>query len=82
MCKRSIKMRKLNYTKGIGDGDSDTFNIVGEGMEKVNGSRYLVQKEECVGHVQKRMGNALRKYVKDMKVKKLLDDKSVNGKGK
>ena len=80
--KRSIKMRKLKYTKFVGDGDSDTFKIVREEMEKVYGSRYLVQIEECVGHVQKRMGNALRKYVKDMKGKKLLDDKSVSGKGR
>ena len=35
-----------------------------------------------MGHVQKRMGNALRRYVKDMKGKKLSDNKSVSGKGR
>jgi len=30
------------------------------------GDKYTVVKE-CVGHVQKRMGTALRKYKKDMK---------------
>ena len=41
---------------------------------------YEVTKEECVGHVQKRPGTALRKYKNDMKGKKLIDNKGVGGK--
>ncbi|XP_028405772.1 uncharacterized protein LOC114528348 [Dendronephthya gigantea] len=41
-----------------------------------------IRKEECVGHVQKRLGTALRKYKNDHKGKKLSDGKSVGGKGR
>jgi len=43
---------------------------------------YCVEKEECVGHVQKRMGSALRNYTQDNKGKKLADGKPVGGKGR
>ena len=79
--KRSIDQYKLKYTTFVGDGDSDTFKIVQEGMQEMYGERYKVVKEEC-GHIQKRMGNALRRYLKDMKGKKLADKKSVGGKGR
>ena len=39
-------------------------------------------KEECVGHVQKRLGTALRKYKSDMRGKKLPDGKTVGGKNR
>ena len=35
-----------------------------------------------MGHVQKRIGTALRKYKKDMKGKKLEDGKGIGGKGR
>ena len=40
------------------------------------------KKEECVSHVQKWLGTALRKYKKDNKGKKLSDGKMVGGKGR
>ena len=43
---------------------------------------YDMQKEECVGHIQKRMGAALRKFVADNKGQKLMDGKPVGGKGR
>ena len=46
------------------------------------GDTYEVTKEECVGHVQKRLRTALRKYKNDMKGKKLSDGKEVGGKGR
>ena len=82
MFKRSIDKRKLKYTQFIGNGDSNTFRIVAEEMKKIYGDRYEVQKEECIGHIQKRMGNALRTFKKDMKGKRLLDNKTVGGKGR
>ena len=42
---------------------------------------YEVTKEECVGHVQKRPGTALRKYKNDMKGKSLLTIKELVEKG-
>ena len=65
---RSIETRMLKYTTYVGDG---------EAMEEAYGERYVVVKEDCVGHIQKRMGTALRKYKKDCKGKKLADGKAV-----
>lgn len=79
---RSIEKHKLKYATFVGDGDSDTFKVVKEGVEKIYGSRYQVAKEECIGHIQKRMGNALRRYVKEMKGNKMNDNKTVGGKGR
>lgn len=50
-------------------------------MEKKFGSLYTVTKEECVGHIQKRLGTALRKYKNDRKGKKLCSGKTVGGQG-
>ncbi|GFU28571.1 uncharacterized protein TNCV_467801 [Trichonephila clavipes] len=63
-----------------GDGDTKTFNALSE--NKPYGDDYLIQKIECVGHVQKRMGTRLMKlklvYIK----KKLSDGKTIGGKGR
>ncbi len=80
--KRSIERRGLKYTTFVGDGDSDTFKVVSEEINKTYGDQYKVVKEECIGHIQKRMGNALRTLVKDTKGKKLSDNKTIGGKGR
>ena len=51
-----------------------------EALEKKFGERYEVKKE-CVGHVQKRLGTALRKYKIDKKGLKFSDGKGVGGRG-
>ena len=79
---RSIEKRKLKYTTFVGDGDSSSFGQVKAALDEKFGSDYEVKKEECVGHVQKRLGTALRKYKKDNKGKKLSDGKTVGGKGR
>ena len=45
------------------------------------GDRHEVQKEECIGQIEKRMGSALRTFKKDMKGERLLDNKTVGRKG-
>jgi hypothetical protein len=82
MFTRSIRTRKLKYTTFVGDGDSSSFGRVMEALEKKFGTAYEIKKEECVGHVQKRLGTALRKYKNDRKGKKLSDGKTVGGKGR
>ncbi len=82
--KRSIEKRGLKYTTFVGDGDSDTFKTVSEEISKIYGERYKVTKEECIGHIQKRMGNALRRYVKnetnkDVRRKNSLGKRQING---
>ena len=68
--------------EGQGAGGSDTFKTVSEEMLKMYGERYKMVKEECIGHIQKRMGNALRTLKKDYKGRKLSDCKTVGGKGR
>ena len=59
---RSIEDLKLRYTTFIGDGDSKTFASLTE--LKPYGNDVEIIKHECVGHVQKRMGTALRNLKK------------------
>ena len=55
---RSEVTHKLQYTEYFGDGDSKAFNEV----QNIYGNNVEVVKKECVGHVQKRVGTALRKF--------------------
>ena len=48
---------------------------------KQYGNDYLVLKEDCVRHIQKRMGSNSRKYKKDAKGK-LSDECTVGGRGR
>lgn len=79
---RSIEKLKLKYITFVGDRDTSCFGRVREAVISKFGESYQIVKEECVGHVQKRIGTALRKYKKDMKGKKLEDGKGVGGKGR
>ncbi|KAH7981702.1 hypothetical protein HPB52_000727 [Rhipicephalus sanguineus] len=70
--KRSISKHGLRYTTLVSDGDSRTFSALTE--ENVYGLVPIV-KEECLNHVQKRVGSALRNVVQR-------SDKPLSGKGK
>ena len=61
--KRSVSKNKLGYTQMISDGDSKTFKLLGDQLPY--GVSNLESKHECVGHVQKRMGTALREKAKE-----------------
>ncbi|GFT35190.1 uncharacterized protein TNCV_352981 [Trichonephila clavipes] len=74
-----ISCRK-NYSGSAGDGDTKTFNALSE--NKPYGDDHLIQKIECVGHVQKRMGTRLRKLKLVYSKKKLSDGKTIGGKGR
>ena len=76
---RSIPFLGLRYTGYIGDGDSNSYASV------VASSPYgdmTIKKLECVGHIQKRMGNRLRNLRKSLKGTKLSDGKGIAGKGR
>ncbi|GFX99356.1 uncharacterized protein TNCV_1550201 [Trichonephila clavipes] len=77
---RSEKLHNLKYSNYIGDGDTKTFNALSE--NKPYGDDHLIQKIECVGHVQKRMGTRLRKLKLVYTKKKLSDGKTIGGKGR
>ena len=61
--KRSVPKSKLSYKTFIGDGDSSSYpNVI-----KANPYPDLkIEKGECIGHVQKRVGTNLRKSRKEL----------------
>ena len=60
---RSLELHNFRYTTMVGDGDSKAYNRVvsthpyGEDVE--------IDKEECMNHIFKRLGTALRNLVSD-----------------
>ena len=79
---RSTEKYGLRYTTFVGDGDSSTYGDVKQHCYDKYGEVYCVTKEECVGHVQKRLGRALRDYKQKNKGKNLSDGKGIGGKGR
>jgi len=79
---RSIAKHRLKYTVYIGDGDSSSYGVVADAVFQKYGPEYLVLKEDCIGHIQKRMGNSLRTYKKKVKGSRLADGGSVGGRGR
>jgi hypothetical protein len=65
---RSVQNYDVWYTKYLGDGDSRGFLKATEA--KPYGDSVTIEKFECVGHVQKRLGTRLIKPRKDTKGKK------------
>lgn len=62
---RSFRKHNLRYNPYVSDGDSKAYSAVCEAAPY--GNAYFIQKEECVGHIQKRMGARLRKLVTSYK---------------
>ena len=56
--KRSIKKHKIRYITMKSDGDSATFPALSRA--EPYGENHLISKQECVGHVQKRMMSHLK----------------------
>ena len=75
----SIQKYNLRYTKYLGDGDSSSFcNVV---KSKPYGD-CVIEKLECIGHYQKRVGSRLRQKIKDYKGRLLSDGLKISGKGR
>ena len=73
---RSMEKHNLRYTQFYGAGDSKSYEKVKNLYTDV-----VVEKLECVGHIQKRVGNRLRKKkmeVKGLGGKKRLTDELIN----
>lgn len=74
---RSVELHKIRYKWMVSDGDSKAFNTV----ENIYGDDCKVEKLDCVGHVQKRMG----KHLLNLKARtkgKLADGKPIGGRGR
>ena len=76
---RSEELNGLRYTTYIGDGDSKGHTNVR--AAKPYGDTPII-KEECVGHVQKRLGKGLRDLKQKLGSTKLSDGKPIRGKGR
>lgn len=63
--KRSVPEYNVRYVRYLGDGDSRAFESVNQA--KPYGEEVTIEKQECIGHVQKRFGTRLR----ELKKKKL-----------
>ena len=74
----SLDQHKLRYTRFIGDGDTNSFKTVSDAQPY--GPNFPVEKIECVGHIQKRMGTRLRQLKRNLGDGKLEDGKSNGGK--
>ena len=78
--KRSVSKNLLVYTQMISDGDSKIFKLLSDQLSY--GASNLVSKHECVGHVQKRMGTALREKAKEKFVNERGERVRMRGKGR
>ncbi|KAE8741173.1 hypothetical protein FOCC_FOCC013296 [Frankliniella occidentalis] len=59
---RSVEKAKFRYLHILGDGDAKSISAINKA--KPYGEGVEVKKEECVNHINKRLGNALREAVK------------------
>ena len=67
---RLVEKRGLKYTTYIGDEDSSSHGMVAQVLKEKYPNQYVVVKEDCIGHIRKRMGSNLRKYKIEKKSKK------------
>ena len=77
---QSVENHGLRYTEYIGDGDFKGHASVVKSAPY--GPGVSIEKLECVGHVQKRMGHRLRELVKKHSGSKLSDGKAIGGRGR
>lgn len=76
----SLDQHKLRCTRFIGDGDTNSFKTVSDAQPY--GPNFPVEKIECVGHIQKRMGTRLRQLKRNLGDRELEDVKSNGGKNR
>ena len=79
---RSLDKHKLRYTTFVGDGDTSAFAHVKNHLNEKYGDEYPIVKEDCIGHIQKRMGSSIRSYKNKRRGFKLSDGIAVGGSGR
>lgn len=73
---RSLEKHGVRYSNFLGDGDSKAYKAVCD--SKPYGD-FQIEKLECVGHVQKRLGKQLRNLKQNLGKTKLSDGKTIRG---
>ena len=76
----SEEENKLRYMVFVGDGDGSSFGRIAKLKPYGDGPEAAVVKEDCLGHIQKRMGTKLREVKRTYKGRKLADGKGIGGK--
>lgn len=76
----SVSKYNVRYKYYLGDGDSASYPAVISSQPY--GPDFLVEKLECVGHIQKRMGSRLKKLKSKLGKTKLSDGKTIGGRGR
>jgi hypothetical protein len=71
---RSIELGNFRYIKMVSDGDAKTLSALHE-LDPYSGT--VVSKEECINHVSKRLGTALRNLVAEC----IQKGNSISGRG-
>ena len=66
---RSVELHNMRYTTVLSDGDSKMYDALVQ--DNPYGSDHSIHKEECVNHVGKRLGTALRNVVADNAKRKI-----------
>ena len=79
---RSVQKHNMRYMKYIGDGDSAVYVTVGDSRSYGEGKEKEIEKLDCCGHVQKRMGTHLRALVKENKGVMIARKKGLGEKGR
>ena len=77
-----MEKHNLKYSEYIGDGDTNSFGAVSQALQIKFGDDYPIIKEDCIGHIQKRMGSALRNCKNNCRGTILTDGKSMGGFGR
>ena len=65
---RSADNHQFRYTTILFDGDSKAYDAVNK--LAVYGTEFIVEKEDCINHVQKRIGSSLRNVLSISKAQK------------
>ena len=73
----------IRYTVYVGDGDSSSCRAVEDAVHaKFGDDGYPIGKEDCIGHIQKRMGAVLQTYKNNCRDRIFADGKGVGGAGR
>ena len=72
-------LKNITCHTQFGDVDSSSFEEVKEALYNKFRNDYPVKKEDCIGHVQKRVGSTLRTYKNKCRESKLPGGKIVGG---
>ena len=72
MFTRSIDKHNMRYIVYVGDGDTSSFGAVKNAVQAKFGDTYPIEKEDCIGHIQKKGWVQLSEHAKIIAVVRYL----------